>query len=294
MPTVEVFNFYYFLYIFIALVVTMLSVKFLKNKTDKFRRYFIFGLIMLNLAIHFLKVFMYPYTLVDEIWTKVSFENICAVSVLLFPFLYFTKNKTLKDYMIMVGMTSGILTFIAPIDAMSTIFNGTIVIGARPAFMLENIRFYTAHFILFLVPFLMMHFKMHDLSIKRAYRQPFILLAVLFIIFLNELLITLVGWVPKADLFNPERRNPSYIFGSKAEFTGIGLIIGLLVPSIFMITHPVYEFTFYMPVLWLVIPVLIYGAFISLTFCVIYDKENTKLFFTEKLKLYNQDAKESS
>lgn len=296
MPVVELFNLYYFLYIFIALGVTILSVKFLKNKSDRFRHYFIFGLIIFNLAIHFLKILIFPYTLIDSvsIWTKVSFENICAVSVLIFPFLYFIKNKTLKDYMVMVGMASGILTFIFPLDAMSTMFNGYISIGVRSAFMLETIRFYTAHFILFLVPFLMMHFKMHELSIRRAYRQPFILLVVLLMIFLNELFVTAVGWVPKEELFNPSRRNPSYIFGSKSEFSGIGMIIGFLVPSIFMVTHPIYGFTFYIPVLWLVLPVIVYGGLIALIMCFIYDKDDTILFFTEKFRLREQNAHESN
>ncbi len=293
MMGVEIFNFYYFLYIFIALSLTVLSVKFLKNKTDQFRSRFIYGLILLNLAVHFLKVFIYPYTLVDEIWTKVSFENICAVSVLLFPFLYFAKNKTLKDYMVMVGMASGILTFIAPIDAMSSVFNGSILIGPRPAFMLENIRFYSAHFLLFLAPFLMMHYKMHEISIRRAYRAPFMLMTVLLIIFINELLMTFLGWVPKEDLFNPEKRNPSYIFGVKSQFTGLGLVIGIIVPSFFILTHPIYEFTFYLPVLWLILPVIIYGSMIAILFCFIYDKDDTILFFAEKLRLAPPKTEES-
>jgi uncharacterized protein YacL len=114
------------------------------------------------------------------------------------------------------------------------------------------------------------------------------------IIFLNELFITAVGWVPKEELFNPSRRNPSYIFGSKSEFSGIGMIIGFLVPSIFMITHPLYGFTFYIPVLWLFLPVMVYGGLIALIICFIYDKDETILFFTEKLKLKTQNKKESS
>lgn len=295
MGQVQLFNGYYFLYIFIAFGLTILSVKFLKNKTDRFRHWFIFGLIMINLAVHFLKVLLFPYSLVDEVWTKVSFENICAVSVLLFPFLYFTKNKTLKDYMVMVGMASGIITFIAPLDAMSEFFNGTIYIGPRSAFMLENIRFYLAHFLLFLVPFLMMHFKMHELSIRRAYRAPFMLLLVLLLIFINELMMTAIGWVPKSDLFDPNKRNPSFIFGARSSFTGLGLFIGLLVPSFMMLTHPVYEFTFYIPVLWLVIPTMIYGGAIALIFCMIYDKEDTILFFKEKFtpKAITQEEKQN-
>ena len=281
MGQVEIFNFFYFLYIAIAVIATILSIRFLKNKTDKFRQRFIYGLIILNLIIHFLKVIIYPYTLVDHVWTKVTFENICASSVLLFPFLYFVKNKTLKDYMIMVGMASGIITFLAPLDAMSPIFNGSIPIGTRPAFLLENIRFYFAHYLLFLIPFLMMHFKMHEISIRRAYRAPFMLMLIFVIILINELIITALGWVPKEHLFDPNKRNPSFIFGAKEQFSGLGMMVGVFVPSFFMLTHPVYEFTFYMPVIWLILPTFVYGGLIALTFCFIYDKEDTKLFFKQ-------------
>ncbi len=295
MGQIQIFNGYYFLYILSAIAITILSVRFLKNKSDRFRHWFIFGLIMTNFAVHFLKLLIYPYSLVDEIWTKVSFENICAASVLLFPFLYFTKNKTLKDYMVMVGMASGIITFVAPLDAMSDFFNGTIFLGPRSAFMLENIRFYFAHYLLFLVPFLMMHYKMHELSIKRAYRAPFMLLFILLVIFINELIMTAIGWIPKEHLFDPNKRNPSFIFGSRSSFTGLGLMVGIFVPSFMILTHPVYEFTFYVPVLWQIIPVMVYGGLISLTFCIIYDKEETILYFKNLLKprLLNQEEKQN-
>ena len=118
MATVEFGNLYYFIYIVLGIFATMLMVRFLKNKTTKFKYWFIFGMIIFNLMIHVLKIFIYPYTTVEYIWTKVSFENVCAVSALTFPFAYFLKNKTIRDYMVLVGIASGIITFIFPVDAM--------------------------------------------------------------------------------------------------------------------------------------------------------------------------------
>ena len=210
MPMVQMGNLYYFIYIAIAILLTVIAVRFLNNKSQKFRYWFIFGLIMVAFTIHFLKIFIWPYTTVDYIFTKVSFENICAGSTLLFPFLYFTKNKTLKDYMVMVGMASGIITFIFPVDAMSDYFNGG-YLGARGAFNLEVMRFYLAHFLLFLVPFLMMRYQMHELSIRRAYRAPLMLILVLVIIYINELILTAFNWVPKADLYDPSKRISYFI-----------------------------------------------------------------------------------
>ncbi len=271
---VEFGNLYYFIYIAIAIVLTYGIIKFLNNKSDKFRHYFIFGMIMFAFIIHFLKIFIPPYsTHVDYLITKVSLENICAVSTVAFPFLYFTKNKTLKDYMIMVGMASGILTFMFPVDAISDYFNGE-QIGQKGAFSIEVIRFYSAHYILFAAPFLIMHYKMYELSIKRAWRAPFVLIGVLVIILINEALITFAGWVPKEEFFDPQFRNPSFVFGIRGDLTGIGAILGVLVPLAFR-SNPVTGEPHFWPVIWLILPTIVYGGLISLTFMFIYDKQNT-------------------
>lgn len=289
MPQVEMGNIYYFGYIALAIILIVIAVKFLDKKTQVFRHWFVFGLIMTAFSIHFLKILIYPYTTVEHVWTKVSFENICAVSTLVFPFVYFSKNKTLRDYMVMVAMASGIVTFIFPIDAMSSMFDGA-YLGARGAFQLEVFRFYLAHFLLFLAPFLMLRYKMHSLSITRAYRAPFVLIFVLFLIFINELILTLINWVPKEHLFSPEHRNPSFIFGVRGDLTKLGLIIGVFVPMVFRI-NPIIGAPGYWPVVWLIIPVLVYGSLFVLLFMFIYDNENTKRFFLRILKI-NRGAKQ--
>ena len=288
MPQVEMFNIYHLIYIFTTLIITIGLIFFLKPKSDHFRKWFLFGLLVLNFLIHFLKILIYPYTLVEYRITKVSFENICAVSVLLFPFLYFTKNKSLKDYMVMAGMLSGLLAIFYPVDLIVDTFNGE-YFGPKHAFMLESIRFYVTHILIFVVPFLMMYFKMHEISIKRMWHAPIILFGVLIVIFINELLLTLFGWVPKEDLFNPMKRNPSFIFGARGDLKGIGVLLGFLVPSFMMSYDPISEITYYWPLVWLIFPVFIYGNFLSFTFSLVYDGKETiktlKRIFTFKCQL---------
>lgn len=283
MPVVQFGNIYYFIYIAAFFLLTILLVRLLKHKSDAFRRRFIYGLIIFNLFVHFAKIFIYPYTTVDYILTKVSFENVCAVSVLTFPLLYFAKNRVLKDYMIMVGIASGIITFIYPVDAMSEYFNGAIL-GYKSAFSIETIRFYTSHYILFAAPFLMMHYRMHELSIKRAYQGPLMLLLILVIIFINEILITAVGWVPAEEFFDPSKRNPSFIFGVRGDLSGLGVILGVFVPAFFRV-NPWFTGDAFFPVLWLLFPAIFYGGLISLSFAFVYDRDNTLRFFRLKAKL---------
>ena len=286
MPIVQFGNLYYFIYIFIGILLTLLVLRFLKHKSQKYRYWFLFGLLVFNFIVHIGKIFIPMYqNNVEYLITKVSFENICAVSAILFPFLYFTKNKTLKDYMVMVGIASGVITFLFPVDAMSTRFNGLDLGVYRHAFReIENIRFYLSHYIIFLVPFLMMHYGMHELSIKRAWRAPFMLILVLVIIFINELLMTLFGWVPKSELFDPNKRNPSFIFGVVGSLGGLGMILGIFVPS-FLRVNPFYSGPAFFPVLWLVLPAIVYGGLIALLMMLIYDRDHTLRFFHLKHKL---------
>lgn len=288
---VKMFNLYYFIYIAIAIILTIVAIKFLDKKSEKYRYWFIYGLIVFNLFIHFAKTLIYPYTLVafPAIFTKVSFENICAVSALLFPLLFFAKSKTLKDYMVMVGVASGIITFIYPIDAMSEMFNAT-VIGVKPAFHIEVIRFYLSHFLIFLAPFLMLHYRIHELSVRRAYKAPFMLLSILIIIFINELVVTLLGWVPKDQFYDPAYRNPSFIFGVRGDLSGLGIILGALVPGFFRV-NPFFAGEAYFPVLWLLFPALIYGSIIASIFMLIYDTDETLRFL--KLKARIPEVEES-
>ena len=288
MNVVQMGNLYYFIYIFAALALTILTLIFLRNKNQKYRYWFIFAITIVNLFIHFFKIFIFPYTTVEFIWTKVSFENVCAVSALTFPFAYFVKNKTIKDYMILVGMTSGIITFIFPVDAMSEIFNGA-YLGYKSAFSLETIRFYLSHYLIFLAPFLMMRYKFHALSIKRAYRAPLILVLVLVVIFLNELILTAIGWVPREELFSTQHRNPSFIFGVRGDLSGLGVILGIFVPA-FMRFHPVTGELFYWPVIWLVIPALVYGGIFTLIYMIIYDSKETKLYFSRLFGIHHQKS----
>ncbi|MDX9692336.1 MAG: hypothetical protein RBT45_07750 [Acholeplasmataceae bacterium] len=290
---VEFGNFFYFVYIAIAVLITIGIILFLNTRTQKFRYWFIFGMIMFAFAVHFLKIFIPPYSTHvpnESILTKISLENICAVSTVAFPFLYFTKNKTLKDYMIMVGMASGILTFMFPVDAISDYFNGQ-QIGQKTAFSIEVIRFYTAHYIIFAAPFLMMFYKMHELSIKRAWRTPLVLIAVLFIIFINEVVMTWLGWVPRSELYNPEFRNPSFVFGIRGDLTGIGAILGILVPIVFR-SNPITGEPHFWPVIWLILPTIIYGGMITLIFMFIYDHDNTVKYVNRLLKRTKEDLTE--
>lgn len=302
MPIIEIGNMYYFMYIGIALLVTVIAVLFLRHKSERFRFWFIFGILLLNLAIHFLKLLIFPYNdpyYVEHIWVKASLENICAVSVVIFPFLYFVKHKVIKDFMVMLGIASGILAIVFPADAIGETFNAVPILYTKGAFDLETMRFYTTHILLFLAPFLMMRFKQHELSISRIIYAPMLLVGLLFVLYFNEFFLSLLGWVPSGrDMMNPVGRNPSLIFGIKdlQSLTGVGTLLKVLVPH-FLTVHPITGEQFYWPVVWMIGPIIVYGSFIAFLFALAYDKQNTLAFVLDKLNIrhnYQVEAKDIS
>lgn len=293
----EYFNHLYFIFIVLAIAIIILTILFLKNKSQKFRYWFLFGLLLSSFLIHFLKIFIFPYNLIENgIFRKISFENVCAVSTLVFPWIFLGKNKSLKDFMVMLGITSGLLTLLVPIDAVSPNFDGRPLaewMGVTgPVYKelfglgsLELFRFYYTHLIIVLVPIVMMYYKLHEISVKRAFLAPLYLIGVMVIIFLNELLLTAFKVVPLSELFDPSKRNPSIIFGIKPDVKGLAMIVLIFVPNFMKLLHP-QGFTYLVPVVWMIIPILIYGSILTLIFCLIYDNKNTinaiKKIFTKR------------
>lgn len=264
----------YFGVIAVGVIITHFVNKFLKNKSPKYIKRFIFIILILGLIVHFIKPFFHPYLEMDYPLKKITFENICAVSILTFPLIYFSKSDTLKDYMVIIGIISGILAFLVPI----VIFNQKVL-------SFEFFRFYFVHFIIFLAPYLMAQNNVHTISIKRVNRLPLVLLAVLFIIFLNELIITALGWEPVENLFDPTKRNPSLIYGvgklpeSIPEvFERFTVLLTIFTPN-FLMNVPFLPEGAFVPVVWMVVPAFVYGIPISVLVLWFLEKEDTKAYF---------------
>lgn len=262
----------------LAILVTYLIIKLLNNKSDKFIFRFIFIVLLTGLVTHFIKPFFKPYTEMDFPLAKLTFENICAVSILLFPIVYFTKNKVLKDYMVIFGVISGIVSFLLPI-----------IILDQKVFSFEVFRFYYVHFVIFLAPFLMARFDVHKISMERAMKVPLVLIGVLTIIFLNEVIITALGWVPVTELFDPSKRNPSLIFGV-AELPEIipiqlhGLVNALtFVTPNFLMNMNVIPNGGFLPVVWMIPMVFIYGILASVFVNYYFERDATKAYFKENI-----------
>lgn len=250
---VEFFNFYYFLYIVIAVVLFVILYIMLRKTSARTKKITIFILLLLNFALHFLKLAFEPYRSgLPAAVRKSTFENICAVSTLLFPWIFIGKNKYLKDYMFYVGVLSGLAALGVPTEAL----------GKSASF--DTVRFYFCHTVLVISPLLTVCFGLHKLDYHRVFAVPALFLAVLSLILVNEVVLLAAGFVEGdlSTLLDPGVRNSSFIFGPSPGFEGVAKILLVFVPKIFTV-QPLTGAPMFWPVVWLLFPAFIYLPVVS-------------------------------
>jgi hypothetical protein len=226
MPTIAYGNSSYLLYILMLVVLTYILYAFLKKRSERFRFFFLFSLLIFAFVLHFLKIIVVesykaglPYTL-----SLISVENICAFSTVFFPFMFLSKNKTIKDYMIIVGTISGLAAFFIPAEGFG-----------RDPFQGNVVRFYIAHYIIFVVPFLMAKLKMHQISYARLWKLPLIVYFVMFVVMLNEVMLNVFGIVNAhyTDYYSGNFRNTAFVFGIPNILEPFKPIVYFLTPKVF-------------------------------------------------------------
>ncbi len=250
--TVEYGNIFYFLFIAVEVAIFVGLYFFLRKKSKRFVWWFLFAILMANFALHFIKLCaaQYRYKL-PTLYRKITPENICAVSTLIYPFIFLCKNKTLRDYMFYVGTFSGSVATLLPTEAL----------GFSPL-SFDVIRFYVCHGVLWMVPLLMVIHGFHKLDYRRIWRQPFVFFFVLSIILTNEIILFRAGLLDDkfeslSDMFNPEIRNSAFIFGPTPAMEKLAVVVTALSPK-FLMTNPSTGAPMYWPILWMVVPVFIY------------------------------------
>lgn len=241
---VKVGNIYYFIYIMIAFIYFLILYLLLRNKSKEIQKKVLTIVLFTNLLIHFTKLAFYPYNMgLPGSIRKITFENICAGSTLIFPFIYISKNKILKDYMYYFGIFGGLGALLYPTEAFG-----------KEAFSYDVIRFYLCHMTLVIVPLLAAVFNHHRPNYKNIWQTVLVFMVVELIILINEIMLIEIGFVKKDPVyyFDIIGRNSSFIFGPNQYLGNITKIVTILVPS-FMIINGLY-----IPIIWMIIPLWIY------------------------------------
>ena len=269
---IQMFNLWYFFWLLLGaglLVGLYFGLRKAKPVTQKA---VLFGLLAFGLLLHFLKVYIPPYS-VDEArkLRDAWFVNICGANIALFPFFFFCKNKYVKDYMFYIGVLSGLIALFYPQEPLAK----TDQVGE----FWDIVRFYYHHWMVMAVPLLMVLLGLHKLSYRRILSAPVGLLLLMLFIMLNQILQSELGLIPlrSDDMFNINYKNSSYIWGPGTN-DAIGTFITWFCPDCFTII-PEGQYAGqvkYWPWFWLIVPIFILVTPLAFGLSMIFDSKSFK------------------
>ena len=265
---IAMFNGWYFFWLFLLAGVSVGLYYLLRNKSRRIQNIVLFSILAFGLLMHFVKALYPPYSVDEARMLRDSwFVNICGANISLFPFLFLSKNKRIKDYMVHIGIISGLIAILYPQEPLAKVDQ----LGEQ----LDIIRFYFHHWMLLAVPLLMVLLKHHKLSYKRVLAAPTGLLIVMLYIMLNQIFQSELGFIPlrdQSEFFDIGYKNSSYIWGPGTD-DAIGNFLALFTPKFFKIV-PVGEFagqTKYWPWFWLITPIYIIVPVLSFLVNLLFD-----------------------
>lgn len=268
---IAMFNGWYFFWLLLCSGMTVGLYFLLRRRSSFTQKAVLFSFLAIGLLLHFLKVYIPPYSVDEARMLRDSwFVNICAANIALFPFLFFSKNDRIKDYMFYIGVLSGLIALFYPQEPLAK--------SNQLGEQLDIIRFYYHHWMVLAVPLLMVLFGHHKLSYKRVLSAPTGLLLLMLFIMLNQIFQSELGFVPlrdQNDFFGIGYKNSSYIWGPGTN-DAIGDFLAIFTPKFFR-TIPVGEFagqTKYWPWFWLIVPVYVLVTPLSILIALVFDHKS--------------------
>ena len=282
---IAMFNGWYFFWLILAAAATAGLYFALRKANVVTQKAVLFGILLVGLALHFLKAYIPPYSVDESRLLRDSWLiNICAANIGLFPFMFWSKSKKVKDYMFYFGVISGLIALFYPQEPMAKV--------DQLSEQLDIVRFYYHHWMVLAVPLLMVLLGHHKISYKHVLCAPTGLLLLMLFIMLNQIFQAELGFVPlrmSQDFFAIGYKNTSYIWGPGVN-DAIGEFFAIFTPNFFK-TVPVGQYAGqvkYWPWFWMIVPAYVLVTPMAFGLSMIFDhkalKEDLKNLFKKKVR----------
>ena len=282
---IAMFNGWYFFWLILAAAATAGLYFALRKANVVTQKAVLFGILLVGLALHFLKAYIPPYSVDESRLLRDSWLiNICAANIGLFPFMFWSKSKKVKDYMFYIGVISGLIALFYPQEPMAKV--------DQLSEQLDIVRFYYHHWMVLAVPLLMVLLGHHQISYKHVLCAPTGLLLLMLFIMLNQIFQAELGYVPlrlSQDFFAIGYKNTSYIWGPGVN-DAIGEFFAIFTPNFFK-TVPVGQYAGqvkYWPWFWMIVPAYVLVTPMAFGLSIIFDhkalKEDLKNLFKKKVR----------
>ena len=234
-------------------VVSILIVLFLifKNKSLKTKRTLISVILWSNFALHFLKVFFAPYnTDFYSQFHKFTFENMCAVSTMVAPFIFFfiKKESPIHDYMYFILFMGGLLGILIPTEPTSA-----------SCTLFDLIRYFYCHGCLFISALLTFMLGIHKPKLKNVWVIVVGIFVYEAIIYYNELFLFENGFLGHYcwEIFHDSNsNNNAFTFGPTPDMEPIGKVLRAVTPNFLKAKRNGYISCY--PVFWILFPAVIF------------------------------------
>ena len=293
---IKMANFWYFFWLVLSAGGVVGLYYGLRKRKTRTQKIVLFSFLAFGLILHFLKVFIPPYSIEEKRMLRDSwFVNICGANIALFPFIYLMKSKKAKEYMFYIGVLSGLIALFYPQEPLAK--------ENQAGELLDIIRFYYHHWMVMAIPLLMVLLKHHTLSWKRILCAPVGVLLLMLFIILNQFFQAELGFIPirgaqgfdhvmQTDyweaFYDVNWKNTSYIYGPDLP-DAIGKVFAIFCPDFFtkVPVGPYAGQEKYWPWFWMIFPAFILITPLAFGLCMIFDHKN----FKEDMKVYYAKTK---